>query len=335
MADDRGEPLLGRLRLAERRATCSSSGSTASCCRCTRRSRSRSQSRSPRSRPGAARQTDRSSDAPLRPSLHPGPPHRRGVRPDGERPGARLRRDAGDQRGSGGADHPRRLPELHALQPLRDRPVRRAADHHAGDVRARGRRCSSSFLRPLRDEEREELSLLVTWAIALGIEGLLERRLPDDVPLDDHELRRPLVARVRVLHLGGARLRVRRLDRRARRCCSRSCGSRSSGAAIRATVQNPTAARLLGVDTRMVSARRLRAQRRDRERRRRRVRDRLPVQSGQPLRPDLAAAHDHRPRRARLARRRRGRRALHGRRRSRSSRPRSRPPGRASCSSSC
>ena len=30
-----------------------------------------------------------------------------------------------------------------------------------------------AFLRPLRDEEREELSLLVTWAIALGIEGLL------------------------------------------------------------------------------------------------------------------------------------------------------------------
>src|SRR6266581_720673 len=29
------------------------------------------------------------------------------------------------------------------------------------------------FLRPLRNEEREELSLLVTWAIALGIEGLL------------------------------------------------------------------------------------------------------------------------------------------------------------------
>src|ERR671922_713049 len=29
------------------------------------------------------------------------------------------------------------------------------------------------FLRPLRDEEREELSLLVTWALALGIEGVL------------------------------------------------------------------------------------------------------------------------------------------------------------------
>src|SRR5207245_10763137 len=30
-----------------------------------------------------------------------------------------------------------------------------------------------AFLRPLRDSEREELSLLVTWAIALGIEGVL------------------------------------------------------------------------------------------------------------------------------------------------------------------
>src|SRR5438105_8514851 len=30
-----------------------------------------------------------------------------------------------------------------------------------------------AFLRRLRDEEREELSLLVTWALALGIEGLL------------------------------------------------------------------------------------------------------------------------------------------------------------------
>src|SRR3989440_12440629 len=29
------------------------------------------------------------------------------------------------------------------------------------------------FIRPLREDEREELSLLVTWAIALGIEGLL------------------------------------------------------------------------------------------------------------------------------------------------------------------
>ena len=30
-----------------------------------------------------------------------------------------------------------------------------------------------AFIRPLRTDEREELSLLVTWAIALGIEGVL------------------------------------------------------------------------------------------------------------------------------------------------------------------
>ena len=30
-----------------------------------------------------------------------------------------------------------------------------------------------AFLRPLRESEREELSLLITWAIALGIEGVL------------------------------------------------------------------------------------------------------------------------------------------------------------------
>src|ERR1700675_1254485 len=29
------------------------------------------------------------------------------------------------------------------------------------------------FIRPLRTDERQELSLLVTWAIALGIEGVL------------------------------------------------------------------------------------------------------------------------------------------------------------------
>ena len=30
-----------------------------------------------------------------------------------------------------------------------------------------------AFLRPLRSDEREQLSLLVTWAVALGIEGVL------------------------------------------------------------------------------------------------------------------------------------------------------------------
>ena len=168
------------------------------------------------------------------------------------------------------------------------------------------------FLRPLRDEEREELSLLVTWAIALGIEGLLSVAYQTTYrsTITSYADRSwhvagyyisvargyAFLASFVVLGLLFAILRFTKLGR-----------------AIRATVQNPTAARLLGVDTRMVVGRRLRAQRRDGERRRRGLRDRLPVQPGQPLRPDLAAAHDHRARRARLARGRGDRRALHGR----------------------
>ena len=58
LADDRGQPLLERSTASRTARTCSSSGSTASCCPCSRR-RSRSRSRSPRSRPGADRTGDR------------------------------------------------------------------------------------------------------------------------------------------------------------------------------------------------------------------------------------------------------------------------------------
>ncbi len=180
---------------------------------------------------------------------------------------------------------------------------------------ARGRRCSSSFLRPLRDEELEELSLLVTWAIALGIEGVLSVAYQTTYrsTITSYADRSWHVARL-------SHLRRARATRSSRRSSSSALlfavlRLTKLGRAIRATVQNPTAARLLGVDTRMVSARRLRAERRDGQRSRRGLRDRLPVQPGQPLRPDLAAAHDHRPRRARLARGRGRRGALHGRRR--------------------
>ena len=130
------------------------------------------------------------------------------------------------------------------------------------------------FLRPLRDEEREELSLLVTWAVALGIEGLLsvayqttyrstvtggkaiitdrpsehfswsasvtsERDSSAIVPAVLNDLSRvyAFLASLVVLGLLFAILRFTNLGR-----------------AIRATVQNPTAARLLGIDTRLVSA---------------------------------------------------------------------------------
>jgi branched-chain amino acid transport system permease protein len=109
------------------------------------------------------------------------------------------------------------------------------------------------FLRPLRDEEREELSLLVTWAVALGIEGLLSVAYQTTYrsTITGYADRSwnifgyyvsvarayAFVASLVVLGLLFAILRFTKLGR-----------------AIRATVQNPTSARLLGVDTRTVSA---------------------------------------------------------------------------------
>ena len=109
------------------------------------------------------------------------------------------------------------------------------------------------FLRPLRDEEAEELSLLVTWAIALGIEGILSVAYQTTYrsTITSYADRSwsvfgyyvsvartyAFAASVVVLVLLFAILRLTKLGR-----------------AIRATVQNPTAARLLGVETRLVSA---------------------------------------------------------------------------------
>ena len=109
------------------------------------------------------------------------------------------------------------------------------------------------FLRPLRDEEREELSLLVTWAIALGIEGLLSYVYETNYRSTNtgyadrswvvggyHFSEARVYAFVASLVVLAGLFAVLRLTR--------------LGRAVRATVQNPTAARLLGVDTRLVSA---------------------------------------------------------------------------------
>jgi branched-chain amino acid transport system permease protein len=109
------------------------------------------------------------------------------------------------------------------------------------------------FLRPLREEEREELSILVTWAIALGIEGILSIAYQTTYrsTITSYADRSWTVAgyyisvartyafgaSVIVLLLLFAILRFTKLGR-----------------AVRATVQNPVAARLLGVETRLVSA---------------------------------------------------------------------------------
>jgi branched-chain amino acid transport system permease protein len=109
------------------------------------------------------------------------------------------------------------------------------------------------FLRPLRDDDQEELSLLVTWALALGIEGVLSVAYQTTYRSTitsyadsswtvlgyQFSVARVLafVASTVVLGLLFAVLRLTKLGR-----------------AIRATVQNPVAARLVGVETRVVSA---------------------------------------------------------------------------------
>ncbi len=109
------------------------------------------------------------------------------------------------------------------------------------------------FLRPLHKNDRESLSLLVTWAIALGLEGVLSviysttyrstitsyadkswRVLGGQIPVV-----RVYAFAISLVILGGLYLLLWRTR---------------FGRAVRGTVQNPTSAALLGVDSRWVSA---------------------------------------------------------------------------------
>jgi branched-chain amino acid transport system permease protein len=109
------------------------------------------------------------------------------------------------------------------------------------------------FLRPLRDSEREELSLLVTWAIALGIEGVLSYAFNTTYRSSNTgyanrawDIGGFLLPEVRVyafvVSIGTIVLLYLVLSRTR------------FGRSVRATVQNPVSARLLGVDTAGVSA---------------------------------------------------------------------------------
>jgi branched-chain amino acid transport system permease protein len=109
------------------------------------------------------------------------------------------------------------------------------------------------FLRPLRESEREELSLLITWAIALGIEGILSyafnttyRSTNTGYANRAWDVGGFLFPEVRVyafaLSIGTITLLYLVLSRTR------------FGRSVRATVQNPVSARLLGVDTARVSA---------------------------------------------------------------------------------
>jgi branched-chain amino acid transport system permease protein len=110
-----------------------------------------------------------------------------------------------------------------------------------------------AFLRPLRADESEELSLLVTWAIALGIEGILsliyQTTYRSTNPAYANDSLSVLGFRISVVRLlgfcvSGVILMALFL------MLSRTRLGRS----IRATVQNPMSARLLGVEATRVSA---------------------------------------------------------------------------------
>jgi branched-chain amino acid transport system permease protein len=110
-----------------------------------------------------------------------------------------------------------------------------------------------AFLRPLRGSDREQLSLLVTWAVALGIEGVLgvvyATTYRSTIPSYANGSWRvagfsilqvqvyAFLLSVVVLSLLGLLLTKTRFGR-----------------AVRGTVQNPTSAALLGVDERKVAA---------------------------------------------------------------------------------
>jgi branched-chain amino acid transport system permease protein len=109
------------------------------------------------------------------------------------------------------------------------------------------------FIRPLRADEREELSLLVTWAIALGIEGLLSviYHTTYRSTLTSYANRSLTIAGyhfsvVRLMAFGVSAVILVGLYLLLSRT--------SLGRSIRATVQNPTSARLLGIDAARVSA---------------------------------------------------------------------------------
>lgn len=110
-----------------------------------------------------------------------------------------------------------------------------------------------AFIRPLRADEREELSLLVTWAIALGIEGLLSviygttyRSTLTSYANESVTIAGYHFSVVRLMAFGMSAVILLALYLLLSRT--------SLGRSIRATVQNPTSARLLGIDAARVSA---------------------------------------------------------------------------------
>jgi branched-chain amino acid transport system permease protein len=109
------------------------------------------------------------------------------------------------------------------------------------------------FIRPLRADEREQLSLLVTWAIALGIEGVLGivysttyRSTIPSYANGSWSVGGYTILQVQVYAFAMSVLLLAALGL--------LLAKTRFGRAVRGTVQNPASAALLGVDERKVAA---------------------------------------------------------------------------------
>jgi branched-chain amino acid transport system permease protein len=109
------------------------------------------------------------------------------------------------------------------------------------------------FIRPLRSDEREELSLLVTWALALGLEGLLSLIYKTNYK---STLTSYADKSWNVFGYRFSEVRVFAFVMSAAILVGLYVVLTRSefGRSMRATVQNPTSARLLGVNVERVSA---------------------------------------------------------------------------------
>jgi branched-chain amino acid transport system permease protein len=110
-----------------------------------------------------------------------------------------------------------------------------------------------AFIRPLRVDEREELSLLVTWAIALGIEGLLSLAYSTTYRSTITSYADSSIT-VLGIHISVVRLLAFGVSAVLLGFLYLLLARTELGRSIRATVQNPTSARLLGIDADRVSA---------------------------------------------------------------------------------
>ena len=109
------------------------------------------------------------------------------------------------------------------------------------------------FIRSLRQGEGEELSLLITWALALGVEGALSVAYKTT-----YRATNPSYANatwtIGGYHISAVRIYAFAVSVAILALLSLLLTRTRLGRSIRATVQNPVSARLLGVDAGRVSA---------------------------------------------------------------------------------